>query len=431
MDVGKIAAFVAFLVVFVGWLVLTNWITNTWAARALINERMFAYRVRIFFSNLLANLAVVVLIFALTRNVDLNLLIILVVTSTLTNALSWLLGAVTRLHSHDVIKTGVYALELMNRRLFKIIQLIFAILIFLYPVACGIFYFTSDLADSQYIISIYRLTLLVFIVSISYLTIMQVLFLVAAFVDDRLRDLQFINYIPSVISVGLYAGLLVWTFSGSTSLRLAGGAQIGSDILSPLLFIIVTAYFLAFVFAPYFVGILRHRDLRLRLLHSMIADLNAIVARLPLRPPVDLAPLPGTAEQIYNRYTADKRRYPYLSAVVDDAEMRQRLAEYYETDVRLAHWNRQLSLFNDIAYLIQMQSAGSSEADRLTELRYWGQVYRLDRMEYERQIGAIGASRHVVWSLLVALISPLLAFALSTASERIWLQIAASIGVAI
>ncbi len=46
---------------------------------------MFAYRVRIFLS---------------------NLLIILVVTSTLTNALSWLLGAVTRLHSHELIKTG-------------------------------------------------------------------------------------------------------------------------------------------------------------------------------------------------------------------------------------------------------------------------------------------------------------------------------------
>jgi hypothetical protein len=44
--------------------------------------------------------------------------------------------------------------------------LIFAILIFLYP-ACGIVYSTSDLANSQYVITLYQLTLLAFILSMA------------------------------------------------------------------------------------------------------------------------------------------------------------------------------------------------------------------------------------------------------------------------
>jgi hypothetical protein len=312
-----------------------------------------------------------------------------------------------------------------------------------YPVAAGIIFFGGVISSEQATLSVFRLTLVGMV--LSGLTIMLPLLvgvLQSKNLDEDTRTRLFITQGGNMASYALYLSLILWSFGRIT----AKGFQlkIGTIPLtiSPILLIILAAFFLFAFLLPYLAGSQQAKRWRSQLLRKQQAWLDELLDVLEFPTPNLYVPkleqLQAKVEGGAKAFVGDDsmlilaEEFDQVKTLDEvDPQSHSMFLAYKKSrqlDPRMRHLDFLVELQEEVRESIAQLSDLADDAQLTKKASGYADAYRARRDVIDKAIEAQKKAKPPVWAALAFLLSPVLGQVLSEFGKSIWTVFSQALG---
>lgn len=431
----KIGGFILFILTYVAWLYLSGKFSKRTqqAVATSVRYRLWDYEIQLIFSLIIF----FAFIFLLSGFFNLQIILLLLVGGQLSILL---FGLALTFGSGQGGESGVFwggvEVGLRYARLVNWLRILIAVIVFGYPVLSGFAYFSHDLASPELTILIFRYTLITMIfVGYAFTIFIMVLVFLNENTNNDTRTASFVSLLGGLFQLGIYVGILFWSFDIQGS-----GATIGFGNLNvtftPVLVIILTAYFFLLVLLPYLIGSQKSKRWRQRLLEKRAAWLQKLLDILEFPTGSSYG---AKLNELQANLQAEKVTFVErdqilgLGVKIDQSPEVEKgpIERVYQNirgvDPRINYLDWLVEFLRKLDEIIVDLNQENSEEAKEKAAQAWALAYRNRKAELAKDMETVAQIRPGVWLVIAFIATPVISFFLQKLAESAWTSVIQSL----
>jgi hypothetical protein len=278
--VAKLFLFLAFLLVYVLWQVACFFAFKVIQSSILKDSTLIVTEMNL----LLGLIGFFLPVYLLSGLWSLKLFLLVLAASQLSVVLAWALNFMLGGQSSDSGRRAYCIgneLEIRHLALFKMVQVVFLLILIAYPIFAGIAFFRYPWSSSILQTIIVRYTLVALnLCGYAFICMVSCQVLASDNLDDETRQWSFINQAAGLAPTAIWVALASWSFGFAGAQLNLGPLGIPAQTLSWQTLVLLLAVFALAVLVPYVAGTARFRRKRISLLEkqkSFVGELEWIL----------------------------------------------------------------------------------------------------------------------------------------------------------